>query len=224
LLLIVVGVALVGAGLVRVLMTASGAGLVTVLVIGALLLISPFILTRIERLTQNPSGFELQITRDMTALGAPGTARILEHTDLARLAESYGFIHSQLDGDVYRDARLHLQDLLAQQAAAVARKEKFDAAEVRTLFANQSPTLRVLALGLMKGDPGLADGGTVLAAIAEPQSANEQHQGLELAKLCWPRLPASYRSAIRTVLGANPDIMSGARRSLAQEILTMPDT
>jgi hypothetical protein len=81
----------------------------------------------------------------------------------------------------------------------------------------------VLTLGLMKGDSRPADGATVLAAIAEPRSANEQYQGLELAKLRWPRLPSSYRSAIRSVIESNQDIKVGASRwSLAQEILTLP--
>lgn len=105
----------------------------------------------------------------------------------------------------------------------MARKEKFDAAEVRALAANDSPAMRALALGLMKGDSELTDGGTVLTAIADPRSVSEQYQGLELAKLCWPHLTTSYRSAIRSVIEANPDVMSGYQ-ALAQEILALPVT
>jgi hypothetical protein len=223
LLLVTIGVALVAVGVVRVVTTASGAGLVAVVVVGALLLVSPFVLTRVERLSASTSGFEFQLTHDIAGMGAPRAARILEHTDLARFAESYSFIHKELEGDKYLDAKVRLQDLLVERAAALSRKEKFDATEVRALFANASPAIRVLTLGLMKGDPGLADGATVLAAIADPRSANEQYQGLELAKLCWSRLPPSYRSAIRSVIESNRDIKEGAgRRSLAQEILTLP--
>jgi hypothetical protein len=222
LLLVIVGIALVAVGVERVVTTASGAGLVAVVVVGALLLVSPFVLTRVERLSVSTSGFELQLTRDIAGMGAPRTARILENTDLARFAESYSFTHKELEGDKYLDARVHLQDLLVERAAAISRKEKFDATEVRTLFANASPAIRVLTLGLMKGDPGLADGATVLAAIADPRSANEQYQGLELAKLCWSHLPSSYRSAIRSVIESSQDIKAGAsRQSLAQEILTL---
>jgi hypothetical protein len=221
LLLVLIGLALVGIGVERVLATASGAGLVTIVVIGAVLLVTPFVLNRVDRL--GAPGGRLQFTRDMAGLGAPRAAQILEQTDVARFAEAYSLVYQELDEDRYRDAKVHLQDLLVERAAAVARKEKFDAAEVRALAAHASPAMRVLALGLMKGDSELADGGTVLAAIADPRSVNEQYQGLELAKLCWPQLSASYRSAIRSVIEANPDAMAGPiQRPLAQEILTLP--
>lgn len=217
------GLVLVVVGVVRVVAAASGAGLVTVVVVGALLLVSPFIIARVEQLSVSTSGFELRLTRDIAGLGAPKAARILDRTDLARFAESYDFIHKELEDKKYYDAKIHLQDLLVEQAAAIARKERFDASEVRTLFANASPTMRVLAIGLMKGDPTLADGPTILAAIAGPRSANEQYQGLALAKLRWPQLPESYKTAIKSVIADNPEIMAGAsRRQLAEEILALP--
>ena len=218
-LLVIIGLALVGVGVERVLATASGAGLVTIVVVGGVLIVTPFILARIDRLTTPGSAF--QLTRDMAGLGAPRAAHILERTDLARFADSYNFLCKELDEERYRDARLHLQDLLVDRAAAIARKEKFEPAEVRSLAANASPTMRVVALGLMKGDSELADGGTVLAAIADPRSVDEQYQGLELAKLCWPQLTTSYRSAIRSVIDANPEVMAG-HQALAQEILALP--
>ncbi len=84
-------------------------------------------------------------------------------------------------------------DLLVERAAAIARREKFDASEVRTLFRNAAPTMRVLALGLTQGDPSLADGPVIVDAIANHRSANEQYQGLNLALQCWPQLTAPYR-------------------------------
>jgi len=219
LLLVTIGLALVGVGVERVLATASGAGLVTIVVVGAVLIVSPFVLARFDRFAGQGSAF--QLTRDMAGLGAPRAAHILERTDLARFADSYSFLYKELDDERYRDATVHLQDVLVDRAAAIARKEKFEAAEVRALAANAAPTMRVLALGLMKGDSELADGGTVLAAIADPRSVNEQYQGLELAKLCWPHLTTSYRSAIRSVIEANPDVMAG-HQALAQEILALP--
>jgi hypothetical protein len=219
LLLVTIGLALVGVGAERVLATASGAGLVTIVVVGAVLIVSPFVLARVERF--NTAGSAFQLTRDMAGLGAPRAAHILERTDLARFADSYSFLYKELDDERYRDATEHLQDVLVDRAAAIARKEKFEPVEVRALAANASPTMRVLALGLMKGDSELADGGTVLAAIADPRTVNEQYQGLELAKLCWPQLTTSYRSAIRSVIEANPEVMAG-HQALAQEILALP--
>jgi hypothetical protein len=222
LLLGVAGLALLGAAAARVIYIGSATGIVTLMVIGAVLLISPFVISRVERLALRQSGFELPLTREISESGAPNAARILDRTDLARFAESYAVVHKDLDDERYEGAEAHLQDLLLERAAALARQEKFEPAEVRTLFANASGELRTLALGLMKGEPSLADGATILAAIADPHSATEQYQGLELAKHCWPHLSKPYRSAIQSVLtdnvGGAPD---GARRRMAAELRTL---
>jgi hypothetical protein len=129
----------------------------------------------------------------------------------------------ELGDSRFENAQAHLQDLLVQRAAALAHQEKFEAAEVRTLFANGSPELRILAIGLMKGDPSLADGATILAAIADSRSPNEQYQGLELAKLCWPQLSRSYRSAIQSVIADGPEIRtSNDRAGIAAELRSLP--
>ena len=225
LLLGVVGLALLAAAAARVIYTSSGAGIVTLLVIGAVLLVSPFIIARVERLNANSAGFELPLTREIAELGAPNAARILDQTDLARFAEAYAVAGKELGDPRFESARAHLQDLLVRRAATLAHQEKFEAAEVRTLFANGSPEVRVLAVGLMKGDPSLADGATILAAIADPRTPSEHDQGLELAKLCWPHLSRPYRSAIQSVIGENaaaePD---SNRRRMAAEVRALPVT
>ena len=223
LLLGVVGLALLAAAAARVIYTSSGAGIVTLLVIGAVLLVSPFIIARVERLNANSAGFELPLTREIAELGAPNAARILDQTDLARFAEAYAVAGKELGDPRFESAKTHLQDLLVRRAAALAHQEKFEAAEVRTLFANGSPEVRVLAVGLMKGDPSLADGATILAAIADPRSPGEQYQGLELAKVCWPQLSRSYRSAIQSVIADSPDIRTGSDRAgVAAELRSLP--
>jgi hypothetical protein len=223
LLLGLVGLALLAAAATRVIYTSSGAGIVTLLVIGAVLLVSPFVISRIERLSADPAGFELQLTREIADLGAPNAAHALDRTDLARFAESYAVAGQELDDSRFEAARVHLQELLVQRAATLARQEKFEAAEVRTLFANGSPEVRILAIGLMKGDPSLADGATILAAIADSRSASEQYQGLELAKLCWPQLTRSYRSAIQSVIADGPDIRTSSDRAgIAAELRSLP--
>jgi hypothetical protein len=223
LLLGVVGLALLGAAAARVIYTSSGAGIVTLLVIGAVLLVSPFVITRVERLSFNSAGFGLQLTRELAEAGAPNTARILEHADLGRFAEAYAVVHTELEDRRYENARSHLQDLLIQRSATLARQEKFDPAEVRTIFTNASPAARAVALGLMKGDPSLADGATILAAIADPRSPGEQYQGLELAKVCWPQLSRPYRSAIQSVIADSSDIRTGSDRAgVAAELRSLP--
>jgi len=161
----------------------------------------------------------------MAEAGAPNAARVLDRTDLGRFAESYAVVDAELESPQYEAARVHLQDLLNQRAAALSRQEKFEPAEVRTMFANASPATRAVALGLMKGDPSLADGATILAAIADPRTPSEHDQGLELAKLCWPHLSRPYRSAIQSVIGENaaaePD---SNRRRMAAEVRALPVT
>lgn len=222
-LLAVSGVALAGVGAYRVVVTAgNGAGIAAVTA-GSLLLVSPFVISRVEQLSVTTSGLDMRLSRDIADAGAPKAARILDRTDLAWYAQSYSFIHEELGAEAYWDAKTHLQDLLVERAAAVARREKFDASEVRTLFQYAAPTMRVLALGLMQGDPSLADGPAIVDAIANPRSANEQYQGLKLAEQCWPRLTPSYREALRAAIEASPEIKAGhSRRVLADKILALP--
>ena len=218
-----VGFALLAAAAARVIYTSSGAGIVTLMVIGALLLISPFVISRVERLSTSASGYELPLTKEIAELGAPNTARILDRTDLARFADACAVAGKELDDPAFDSAKVHLQNLLVQRTAALAHQEKFEPTEVRTLFVNGSPELRGLAIGLMKGDPSLADGATILAAIADPRSPNEQYQGLELAKLCWPQLTRSYRSAIQSVIADSSDIRtSNDRGRIAAELRSLP--
>jgi len=223
LLLGLVGLALLAAAAARVIYTSSGAGIVTLIIVGAVLLISPFVIARVERLSAGSAGYEQQLTREIAEMGAPNAARILDSTDLARFAESYAVAGKELGDSRFDAARAHLQGLLVQRAAALAHQEKFEAAEVRTLFANGTPEIRVLAIGLMKGDPSLADGATILAAIADPRSPSEQYQGLELAKACWPQLSRSYRSAIQSVIADSSGIRtSNDRAEIAAELRSMP--
>jgi hypothetical protein len=222
-LLAVSGIALAGAGAYRVVVTAGSGGGIAAVIAGSLLLVSPFVIHRVEQLSVTASGLEMRFSKDIADLGAPKAARILDRTDLAWFAQSYSFIHEELGADTYRDAKTHLQDLLVERAAAVARREKFDASEVRTLFQNAAPTMRVLALGLMQGDPSLADGPVILDAIENPRSANEQYQGLNLALQCWPHLTVPYRKAVRAAVEASPEIKAGSnRRALAEKILALP--
>jgi hypothetical protein len=218
----VVGVALLGVGVVRAVQAGSGTGNVTLLVVGAVLLLSPFFIDRIVGFSVSSTSIEVRLTQEISSLGAPGTAQILQRTALADFAESYAYIREELAGTRFDDARVYLQELLVQRSAAIARREKFKAAEVRKLFKNGSPIMRVLALGLMHGDQSLADGPTLTSAIAESRSANEQYHGLELAAQCWRGLDAPDRRAIHQAV-TNSGIPPGSdRRPLADAVLALP--
>lgn len=218
----VVGLALLAIGAGKFAATAGDTGAITLVVAGAILLVSPFILDRVQRVSVSATGVDLWLVSQVSDLGAPETAQILQRTMLGNFAESYALVHDELVGPEYRAARIHLQDLLVQRAASIARRDKFQAREVRTLFANGSLVVRVLVLGLMQGDRSLADIGTITAAITDGRSRNEQYQGLQLARLCWPRLSPPERREIRTAV-EQTDLGSGnARWRLAQEVLSLP--
>ena len=218
----VIGLALLVVGAVKtVSVSSNSAGIVVVA--GALLLVSPFIIGRIEKLSVGATGFELQLSQQISELGAPKTAQVLDRTELAKFAESYAFVHEELSDPEYGNAKVHLQDQLVERSAAISRREKLDATEVRTFFRNGSPMMRVLALGLMQGDPSLADGATIISALTDWRSGNEQRQGLRLAELSWRHLSRSDRQATQGVIKDCSYIPSGTDiKLLADQLLTLP--
>src|SRR5260370_16697798 len=139
LLLGVVGLALLGDAAAREIYTSSGAGIVTLLVIGALLLISPFVIARVERLSMNSGGFALQLTREMAEAGAPNAARILEHADLGRFAEAYALVHPQLEDPRYQSARPPRPDLLIPRSPSLPPHGNIPPAALTTIFPHAPP-------------------------------------------------------------------------------------
>jgi hypothetical protein len=218
----VAGFGLLVVGAVTVVSTAGDSAAVPIVIAGAVLLICPFVIDRVDRVSVAAIRLDLRFTREVSALGAPKTAQILERTTLASFAESYAFIHQELRDAEFKGARIHLQDLLAERSAAIARREKFEAAEVRRLFSNGSPVMRVLVLGLMQGDPSLADAATLAGAIADGRSRNEQYQGLRLTVRCWHSLPRSGQEAIRIAINGAGIPASGNRRAQADAVLALP--
>jgi len=192
----VMGLALLVIAAVKFSQARSDGGLMALLVVGAILLVCPFVLQRIQRVSVGTTQVDLWLTTQVADRGAPEAAAILQRTQLGRFAESYAFVHDELEGD-YLPARMHLQDALVRHAASVARQEKFEAREVRRLFADGSMVMRVLALGLMQGDVSLADSDTILSAVREGRSRNEQFQAMVLAQKYWKRMSTSEQTEIR---------------------------
>src|SRR6201992_3500957 len=165
-------------------------------VVGGVLLICPFILNRLQRVSVSTTQVDLWLTTQVSDRGAPEAAAILQRTQLGRVAEAYALGHCELGGD-YFPARMHLQDTLVLHAASVARQERFDPREVRRLFADGSMVMRVLVLGVMQGVTSLADSDTILSAIREGRSRGEQFQGMVLAQKYWKRMSSSEQTEIR---------------------------
>jgi hypothetical protein len=223
LLLGVVGLVLLILGAVKFAGAAGDTGPITLVVAGAVLLVVPFVLDRVQR---GPAAaaprLDPWITTQVSDRGAPHTAAVLQRTRLGSLAEAYALVHDELAEPEYRSARAHLQDLLVERAASAARQEILDAREVRRLYANGSVVVRVLVLGLMQGDRSLADVPTMAAALLDNRSSHEQYQGLQLARQCWPALSLADRQDVRLAVEQASMEPGSDRWHLAQEVLRLP--
>ncbi len=215
------GLALLVVAAIKITAASGDAGVVSLVIVGAVLLISPFVLDRVEGVSLSLTSVDLQFAHEISELGAPKAARILQST-LGNFAESYAFIHEELVGNPgFKSARVHLQDRLVDRSAAISSRQKFEATEVRRLFKNGPPMMRVLALGLMQGDHSLADGGTITEAILHYRSRNEQWQGLELARLSWDSLSRSERQEVHIAIRESEIPGTGYRRKLANAVLSL---
>jgi hypothetical protein len=213
----IAGLLLLAVGVLLTALDRDGGSVVAVIVVGALLVASPLMIGRLTRLSIGLDGVSLGLASDIAQI-APRAARILDDSELIGLAESYAFVREELSGTRHHQARVALQDLLVKRAASLALRRKFDATEVRRLFAEGTLIIRVLALGLMKGDPSLADVPTIRAAIAESRSANEQYHGLLLAEQQWYRLPRTDRSALLAAIDETQIEAGSDRAAIADRI------
>jgi hypothetical protein len=74
----------------------------------------------------------------------------------------------------------------------------------------------------MKGDRSLADSSTIISAIGDSRSKNEQYHGLKLAEQCWYSLSKTDQQAIHLAI-SNSGIPPGSdRRPLADAVLALP--
>jgi hypothetical protein len=170
------------------------------------------------------SGLELGLSRDVAEQGAPKTAAIIDRSDLAQLTEAYGVLHEVLPDPTYTDARTYVQDMLLRRAAMISQREKFDADEIRALFANGTPVMRVMVLGLMGGDPSLADAASLAEAIAKPATHTEQYEALKLAHRLWKRFAGHEQAMIRSATKGVPISKNSRRYAIAEKILAASAT
>lgn len=212
------GLAMLAIGAAVALDGAATPTVITPTVAGTLLLVSPFVLARLEPVPVAATAPHM-LTSTLTQLGAHRTAQLLDATDLPRLADAYGFIHHALRAAQYATAQTHLQDAVMARASEIAMTAAFDHTEVHAMFHNGPPLVRDIALGLMEGDESLTDVTTITAATTRPRSANEQRHGLRLAIRVWHTLQPQEQHAILTHLQNDPDVRIDTDRTrLAQEL------
>jgi hypothetical protein len=212
------GVLTLGAGVWKAVTSQTGTAGGVLVVAGALLIIAPFVIDRLERVAVGGAGFEIGLSRDVAEQGAPKAAAIIDRSDFAQLIEAYGVLREVLPDPAYTNARSYVQDVLLQRAATIAQREKFDASEIRALLANGTPIMRVMVLGLMGGDPSLADAPSLAEAIAKPATRTEQFAALQLADRLWERFTEPEQAMIRSATLAVPISKNSRRYTIAEKI------
>lgn len=202
----------------------SDAGAVAVLAAGTVLLIVAVVLPRLSEFDVLTGGISLKLTQEAAASGAPIAATVMENSGLSRFAIAYEIVHAELWGDDpgLNRAGVHLQDVLLERARAMAVASKIPAAEVRALFLQGSPVLRIVGIGFMKGDPSTADVGLLASAVAAPASPNEQFQALAVIEQLWTRWSHDERQYLQSRIRST-DFPPGTERSArAAGILDLP--
>jgi hypothetical protein len=217
-----IGLVCLVAGAWGVLAHKAGSGGIALVIIGAVFILISVLIDRLDRISLSHTGLELSLSQQIADQGAPKAAHILDHTELARLAEAYAVIHDELLDPNYVNARIHLQDLLVARAAALARREKFEASEVNTLVRNGAPITRVLALGLMGGDPDLVKAATLASAISRSATRNEQYQALKLATRYWKRFTAAEQAMIHASIDHADMSSTSHRYEIAAKLRSLP--
>ncbi len=197
------------------------AGVPWLVLAGGVLLVGPIFFDRLTRVSVGPDGFHFDLSEQIARLDAPDTAVRIDRWGggLAEAAATYASAHTLLAGDEMRAARIRVQDHFVETAAASALVQQYDGAEVRRLFRDGPPVVRVLVLGLMQGDPSLADAATIESAITESRTANEQYHGLRLADQVGRRLPPEDRRRLRQAIEREPITDGHARTQLRATVL-----
>jgi hypothetical protein len=213
---LVLGGGLLVGGLVGLFTDVGEGQLITVLAAGLLLLVMPSIVDWIGSLKLGP--FEVHLVREIAAT-ARGTANTLRRMGMGRELDAYATVYTELRGPDLKAMRGAILDRIVQQVSNASAVQKFDKGEVKDLFMRGSPIVRVLALGLMEGDPSLIDSAVLLEAINKSLTGNEQYHALKVIRDGWGQLSQAQRTELLAAINANPQIEKGpARREVAREI------
>jgi hypothetical protein len=220
------GAALVAAAAAEIVRGQSDGGAPWLLLAGGILAVGPLLFDRLTRRWTGSTGLHFDLSLEIMDLGARDTAVRIDRWGggLAEAAHAYANAHSVLAGSDVQEARIRLQDNFVEAAAASALVQQYDAAEVRRLFRDGPPVVRVLVLGLMLGDPSLADVETVLSAVTDSRTGNEQYQGLRLAERVGRRLSPHDRRRLRDAVEGEPIPVGGHDRTqLRAAVLVLLD-
>ena len=207
-----VGVALLSAGAVAVFVTSNSAGASTLIAVGAILLVLALFANRLEIL--EGGGFKLQMKavaaklREAERADADGDVEGAERlrrdaqlllSAMRPMAERYERIRETLP---YGWERTQVMRGIVEQARGMAGFGNFSAEDVIRLFASGGDGDRIMALGLMRGDPGLASVDLAVTVVRRPRSSFEQYEALRVCQAVAERgVSASERAMIEAAIG-----------------------
>ncbi|HEX9995336.1 MAG TPA: hypothetical protein VGB14_20615 [Acidimicrobiales bacterium] len=192
--------------------------LVVWLLLGAFILLMALFWNRVRSLSLGHG--DTKVTAELASIVGHDVAKELSSAGITQVASAYAFVHSALGEDAaYRPAKVKLQDALIDQVRTRSFTTKPNPKDVAQL-AKGSPAERVLAVGLLRGDPSLVTIDALRSAITDSKSGNEQYHGLLAAKEAWGRFDESTRRQVIETVNTRP--YAGAdsdRDAVAAEIL-----
>jgi len=223
----VIGTALLGAGAVAVFVTSNSAGASTLVAAGAILLALALFANRLESL--EGGGFKLQMRAvaaklreaeradaDGDSVGAERLRRDAQVllSAMRPMAERYEQVRESLP---YGWQRTQVMRGIVEQARGMAGSGTFSGDDVARLFTSGGDGDRIMALGLMRGDPALASVDLAVKVIRRPRSSFEQYQALRVCQEVAERgVSASERALIEDAVAtarAVGSLVSGEDRS-----------
>jgi hypothetical protein len=203
------GAGILAAGLALVAGTENSGGSVTFAAVGLLVLGVAVFSERIQSLEFGGAKMTLHaLARERTAQalqtglhGDPKQAARLrkQARALQRLSGAYSRTRSSMNVSHQRTAAM---DEILRQAAALAKTAEFDPMEVWAWFDSGETEARVIALGVMEGDPNLRDLFCALEAIEHPRNLFEQYHALRVADLMFDGLDDTEKAWLRESIEA----------------------
>ena len=217
------GAALVAVAAAEIVDGEGDGGASWLLLAGGILAVGPIVFDRLTRVSVGPAGLRFDLSLEIADLGAQDTAVRIDRWG-GGLAEAARLVRQRphRPGGRGRAGRPHppagplRRGGRRQRPGAAVRRRRGPAAVPRG-----PPVVRVLVLGLMLGDPSLADVETIVSAITDSRTANEQYQGLRLAERVGRRLPRDDRRRLRKAIEGEPIPAGHARTQLRASVLVM---
>jgi hypothetical protein len=186
------GISLLTAGAVAVFVTSNSVGSAALIAAGTVIVALSLLANQLESL--EGGGFKIQLkavaskleeARLADAAGDPAEAAELR-AEAQLLLAAMGPIAAEYEqvraSSPHGRERTEKMGELVQQAQQMAKLGFVDPKAIEQLFDSGQDGNRIMALGLMRGEPRLASTNIVVKAIRQPRSSFEQWQALRVSR------------------------------------------